>query len=531
MSDTRRLLIVDDEAVICHACRRVFSRQGFEVKECTDAREGLKLATENDYDGILLDIKMPGMDGIQFLEQLRTTKPDQPVLIMTGYPSVPNAAAAVRLGASDYITKPFSPEEISQSVQRMLAKGAAVAAAADVPDAPSSEFVQPIDAEENGGELLFLDHSWLRLEADGSACVGTVLPLPRHTRIDSIQLPRIGEIIYRGLPVAGVKLNDETQVVVSSPVSGIVVGVNELLKKRPSAILESPCGAGWMCCLCTTRLDDEVVRCQRRRVILVNAAPSCAEQQRQQLESLGCRTTVTGDGGELIRLAQSGESDVVVFDADSFGDVGPTLVGRVNMAAPLTKIVVVASTLSERECLYRQQKIFYYGLEPFADNEIVEILDAAFRRTSPPICQKCSSEPIGGLRITNRNGHKVQLLASPAMSSSPGGLGWRIKSKLTERGFPITTVLNNADVSPTNIVKMARLCDRVMVLTAKDTERLPGTLLRDTKAEFGSICGETNSRVTTLEVQPAPNGIGFEGLRDQTTKALAEHIVWEMTVY
>ena len=124
MSRDPRLLVVDDEAVICQACRRVFSRQGFQVEQCTDASEGLNRAAEGDYAAILLDLKMPEMDGIQFLEELRKKKPDVPVMIMTAYPSIPNAAAAVRLGASDYVTKPFTPEQITQSLRRMLARDA-----------------------------------------------------------------------------------------------------------------------------------------------------------------------------------------------------------------------------------------------------------------------------------------------------------------------------------------------------------------------------------------------------------------------
>ncbi len=118
-----KLLVVDDEAAICHACRRVLSRQGFEVEECTDSFEGLKRATQGDYAAILLDIKMPKMDGIQFLEELRKTNPDVPVMIMTAYPSIPNATAALRLGASDYVTKPFTPAQLRRSISTMLARG------------------------------------------------------------------------------------------------------------------------------------------------------------------------------------------------------------------------------------------------------------------------------------------------------------------------------------------------------------------------------------------------------------------------
>ncbi|MBC8875917.1 MAG: response regulator [Planctomycetes bacterium] len=122
MSDEPRLLVVDDDPVICFACRRIFSDRGFEVEESTDAREGLKRATEQEYAGILLDIKMPGIDGIQFLEELRKCKPALPVLIMTGYPSLSTATAAVELGASGYITKPFTPAKVRQAVQDMLSR-------------------------------------------------------------------------------------------------------------------------------------------------------------------------------------------------------------------------------------------------------------------------------------------------------------------------------------------------------------------------------------------------------------------------
>jgi len=120
MADDRKLLVVDDEEVVCQACRRIFSRQGFQVEVNTDARQGLALATDKDYTIILLDIKMPNMNGIEFLERLREKKSDVPVLIITGYPSIPNAAAAMRLGACDYVTKPFTAEEITGAVQRVL---------------------------------------------------------------------------------------------------------------------------------------------------------------------------------------------------------------------------------------------------------------------------------------------------------------------------------------------------------------------------------------------------------------------------
>lgn len=120
MLDDKRMLVVDDEEVVCHSCRRLFSRQGFRVETCSDAVEGLHLAIVNDYAVILLDIKMPVLDGIQFLQTLRKTKPDVPVILVTGYPSLPTRVMAARLGAAGYIAKPFTPEEITQAVHERL---------------------------------------------------------------------------------------------------------------------------------------------------------------------------------------------------------------------------------------------------------------------------------------------------------------------------------------------------------------------------------------------------------------------------
>ena len=253
MCGNPRLLVVDDEPVICQACHRVFSRQGFDVEESTDAREGLNRALEGDYSAVLLDIKMPEMDGIQFLEELREQKPDVPVMIMTGYPTIPNAASAVRLGASDYITKPFAPEGITQSIRRILARQQTTSRKPVAAIQAPAEAIAPRTAD-----CLFLNESWLRLEIDGSACVGVVLPHSQEASVQPVRLPPVGQIVYQGLPLAGLAMADGSSVVVPSPISGVVMSVNESLKGDPSVLLSDPCGKGWIACICTTRLEEEM---------------------------------------------------------------------------------------------------------------------------------------------------------------------------------------------------------------------------------------------------------------------------------
>jgi len=470
MFNDRKLLVVDDEPVICEACRRVFSRHGFQVEESTDTRQGLSRAKEMDYAAILLDIKMSEIDGIQFLEELRKKKPDVPVMIMTGYPSIPNAAAAVRLGASDYITKPFTPEEITQSVQRMLTRRDAGV------KGPSGSVAPAVESwAKEEGEFLFLEESWLQLEEDGSACVGSVLAHRQDATVEAVRLPQVGEVVYQGLPLAEVTMTEGAEVVVPSPISGVVVGVNELLRDTPSAVFDDPCGKGWLACICTTRPEEEVKRCKPRCVVLAGADEASSADRRRQLTLLGCRVCVAKNWNELAAVVRDPEGLVLVFDAASFGKEGPELVGRVRDVAPSAKVLVVASSASQWEAAYREHRIFYYAVEPFADGEIIEILDAAFRRQRRPRTQaprrKALSEPIHGIRITNRNGHKVQLLAAPGLLRRDEGLGGQMREKLITLGFPMVTTPGNADVSPDHVLKTAGNWHRVMVLLAKDTGR------------------------------------------------------------
>ena len=103
--------------------------------------------------------------------------------------------------------------------------------------------------------MLFWDESWFRLEVDGSACVGAVLPGLRGATLTGVRLPRIGEVVYQGLPLAGVTVPGKPMLIVPSPVSGVVMAVNELLPKRLGWLASDPCGEGWIACVCTTEYD------------------------------------------------------------------------------------------------------------------------------------------------------------------------------------------------------------------------------------------------------------------------------------
>jgi CheY-like chemotaxis protein len=115
------ILVIDDERVICDGCRLVLRPSSFTVESCLDGRSGLEATRRGPFDLILLDMKLPDIDGMEILKSVHQEKPDLAV-IMTGYFTVENAVAAMKLGADDYLTKPFTDDAIVFAVQRALEK-------------------------------------------------------------------------------------------------------------------------------------------------------------------------------------------------------------------------------------------------------------------------------------------------------------------------------------------------------------------------------------------------------------------------
>ena len=114
-----RILVIDDDAVACEFLQEVLQRDGYDVGTFTSAQTALKQNLA-EYDLLMSDIRMPGMDGLQFLGEIQKKWPNLPVILMTAYGSLETTMEAIRLGAWDYISKPFSPEECRALVKKVL---------------------------------------------------------------------------------------------------------------------------------------------------------------------------------------------------------------------------------------------------------------------------------------------------------------------------------------------------------------------------------------------------------------------------
>ena len=115
-----RILVVDDEEMICILLTDVLSDEGYEVVTASDGQEAVDLLERERIDLIITDMVMPGLNGIEVLRTAKRLDPQRPVIVMTGYPSVETVRRLIRLGAEDYITKPFNVDIIKVTVAKLL---------------------------------------------------------------------------------------------------------------------------------------------------------------------------------------------------------------------------------------------------------------------------------------------------------------------------------------------------------------------------------------------------------------------------
>jgi DNA-binding NtrC family response regulator len=118
MTRKPRILVVDDEPVVRESLREWFAEDGHTVEVAASGREALQAISRSPWDILLVDIRMPGMDGLELQRRLKEITPDAIVIIMTAYASVETAVEALKEGAYDYIVKPFDPEAVSRLVRK-----------------------------------------------------------------------------------------------------------------------------------------------------------------------------------------------------------------------------------------------------------------------------------------------------------------------------------------------------------------------------------------------------------------------------
>jgi CheY-like chemotaxis protein/glycine cleavage system H lipoate-binding protein len=233
------------------------------VDSKTEPYEGLELALSNKYDLVFLDLKMDKIDGMDLFNELRKKDPYLPVAIVTGYPSMDTAIESVKLHASDYILKPFTPEEILKSVNRIISQK----------DIPSTVVKRKLEKqlgwEPSYEPIQFNEIAWIQQGKDGSVRIGGQLPNFISSKINDLILPEVNDIIYSGLPLAGAVLTDKSRITIPSPLSGKIIEVNHKLAVNPSIIKENSFEKSWIAKIEPFDIEKDLQATQMHNVTLL----------------------------------------------------------------------------------------------------------------------------------------------------------------------------------------------------------------------------------------------------------------------
>lgn len=235
------ILIIDDEQVVIDAVVKICSSEGYSVDWAIDARDALGMFDKNNYKLFISDIMMPDVDGFKFLEEVEKRKIATPVIMTTGYSTVENAVKSLYSGAIDFIPKPFTADELINSVNRGI-KYLEIQNRIQnsKSDDPSIIYV-PCPAK-----YFRLGYSsWAAQENTGSILIGaTDLFLKTIENISDFELFKNDDEVVQGNACAYINDNERVHHLLS-PVSGRIIEVNSDIINNKNIVEKDPYFKGW----------------------------------------------------------------------------------------------------------------------------------------------------------------------------------------------------------------------------------------------------------------------------------------------
>lgn len=243
-SHPKKILVVDDEINVCKSIKQAILHENHEIDTALSGEEALEKDAENTYDLIITDLMMPGISGLDLLKILKSRRPEIMVIMVTGYPTIKTAVDSIRIGAFDYIPKPFTPDELRSLVSRAFKKRV---------EEDTPEPVMP------AGLHYMIGHTWLFLNKENIGTVGLVYDFLRTVnRIMNIEQPKINQAVCQGEVCA--KLEDEEKNIhrIWAPASGRVLDINPLLRDNPSLLKSAPYTDGWLFKIAPINLEEDL---------------------------------------------------------------------------------------------------------------------------------------------------------------------------------------------------------------------------------------------------------------------------------
>ena len=252
MKEHTNILIIDDEDVVINSISKIAVMEGYTVDSVGDANAALEKIASSEFDLIVCDIMLPGMDGFQFLAALEAKHIDTPVIMTTGYSTIENAVTSLYAGSIDFIPKPFSVDEMTGVIHRGM-KYSLLMKQRKAND--ESVIIVPCPAK-----YFRLGYSsWMNKEPDGSVVIGaTDLFVKTLDQIQRIELFNISDTLTQATSAVTFVCENTFVHQLYSTISGTIIARNERLLTEPELLEKDPYFDGWIYRIIPSELEYEM---------------------------------------------------------------------------------------------------------------------------------------------------------------------------------------------------------------------------------------------------------------------------------
>ena len=535
MKTKSSVLIIDDEPIVCESCQRILAKEGYDVETNTNPVEGYTRAIENNYDVILLDLSMQQLSGLELLSKLREKKPDQAVIIITGYPTKESKKQSKDLHVSNYILKPFEPKEIIDPVKAILQNS--IKPAVDKIDDDKRSFKLP-EWKMIDDEYFYYNSGWLQKGNHGHVKVGGQLPVHTNRTVKSIKTLSVNDFVYRGLPIAEILLDNDEKYVIPSVVTGRIVEINKYFIDNPFFFENYKNDENWIARIIPENLNEDLSAAHRRRLIYLGKDNPDENLYIGLIKKYGYEVNALQNVDDALKVIAKQRLETVIIDAKSLSEYGPAYVETINSEFPHVRIIVFDTSDSKFEILYRQKKIFYYEVQPILQSELHSVLYNAFCYSKVKQTIECKTSAylppfINRIRILNRHKQRVTILIYDKICEKNKGLGCKLYDNLLKHSFPVEINLTYDKYSlndPNNelfLQKEKESCDKLILLYKENLNCLPGNIRKEYEV-FSNRYSNRNTLVM-IALQASIDNKSEEDFDKITTIELAELIENEMT--
>ena len=258
-----RILAVDDEEIILSSFRKILVLAGYSIDTVEKGSEALGLIRKNDYDFIFTDLKMPEMDGVELTKAAKHLRPDIDIIVITGYASIETAVETVRLGAMDYVEKPFTEDELLAFLKKALIKRQdnlekQMRHKIRLIKPGTRESKSKYELNVPAGVFISPQHAWAKIELNGMVRIGPDDLIRKvFDKVDQVRLPQEGQLIEKGQPLFAIQYSDFS-LEIPSPLSGKITYVNSEHAEHPEWLAIKPFELSWMCGLEPSNLAREL---------------------------------------------------------------------------------------------------------------------------------------------------------------------------------------------------------------------------------------------------------------------------------